>query len=245
MTTDHGQLDVGLRFLGAVGTVTGSKFLLRVGKQRILVDLRFVSGLQESPPAKLGTVSGQTVADQQRGSDPCASGSFRLSAAALSRRFFPVMFCAHPARGICASTCCPIAALSRKRMRLWPIATAIPSITRLVRFTLATMPRSVYVQFKNVAFGKTHNIGHDIEVLFRRAGHIPGAATVQFVIGDRTIVFSGDLGHPDSPTVPPPEIIRHADTLVVESTYGNRQRNKEDPEQGPGRCHQSHRGPWR
>ncbi len=49
-------------------------------------------------------------------------------------------------------------------------------------------------------------------------------------VDGRTLVFSGDLGRPDSATMVDPTIIRRADYLLVESTYGNRLHERRDPE---------------
>ena len=62
---------------------------------------------------------------------------------------------------------------------------------------------------------------------FRDAGHILGAAIVELWLGkvgsERKLVFAGDLGQPGRPVVRDPTAIEHADVLVVESTYGNRE----------------------
>lgn len=61
---------------------------------------------------------------------------------------------------------------------------------------------------------------------FLEAGHILGSAIIEFEIdsGSRThrLVFTGDLGQPGRPVLRDPAIVRQADVLVVESTYGNR-----------------------
>lgn len=59
-------------------------------------------------------------------------------------------------------------------------------------------------------------------LLFRRAGHILGAATAEIRIGGVTIAFSGDLGRYADPVMLDPEPIVSADYLVIESTYGDR-----------------------
>ncbi|MCL5041522.1 MAG: MBL fold metallo-hydrolase [Gammaproteobacteria bacterium] len=69
---------------------------------------------------------------------------------------------------------------------------------------------------------------------FQRAGHILGSAWVEFdvrypqtePVQRKRIIFSGDLGAPHAPLLPPPAIAWHADTVVLESTYGDR--NHED-----------------
>ncbi|HEY5898374.1 MAG TPA: MBL fold metallo-hydrolase [Burkholderiales bacterium] len=57
---------------------------------------------------------------------------------------------------------------------------------------------------------------------FREAGHILGSAILEVMVEGRKIVFSGDLGQPGRPIVPPPAAIEQADVLLIESTYGNR-----------------------
>ena len=56
----------------------------------------------------------------------------------------------------------------------------------------------------------------------QRAGHILGSAYVEIDADDQRIVFSGDLGAPDTPLLPAPQPPERADVLVLESTYGDR-----------------------
>jgi len=69
-------------------------------------------------------------------------------------------------------------------------------------------------------------IAEGITVEFIEVGHILGASSVRFTIGEgrgrRTIVFSGDVGRRDMPILRDPQPIGEADYLVIESTYGNR-----------------------
>ena len=85
-------------------------------------------------------------------------------------------------------------------------------------------------RFKPVDFDKDVAIRPGVSARFRPAGHILGAATVQLTVGDKSILFSGDLGPPNSATMPDPESVRHTDYLVVESTYGDRKHDTTDPE---------------
>lgn len=66
----------------------------------------------------------------------------------------------------------------------------------------------------------------DVQFRFYRAGHIIGARFVQLSYksadGDKTIIFSGDLGNDRSQLVKPPKSPPQADTVVMESTYGDR-----------------------
>ena len=64
---------------------------------------------------------------------------------------------------------------------------------------------------------------------FRGAGHILGAATVTIEWNGKTVVFTGDLGRYDDPLMRDPQPVRHADYLVTEATYGDRQHVPSDP----------------
>lgn len=65
-----------------------------------------------------------------------------------------------------------------------------------------------------------------VTACFREAGHILGSSVIEIAVNDdgkrRKLVFSGDIGQTMRPVVRDPAVIREADLLVVESTYGNR-----------------------
>ncbi|MFT6464146.1 MBL fold metallo-hydrolase RNA specificity domain-containing protein [Halopseudomonas sp.] len=70
-------------------------------------------------------------------------------------------------------------------------------------------------------------ITQGIELCFHEAGHILGSAIVEMLIHEphnlmRRLVFSGDLGNSCSPLLHDPSVIREADLLLMESTYGDR-----------------------
>jgi metallo-beta-lactamase family protein len=67
-----------------------------------------------------------------------------------------------------------------------------------------------------------------IEATFHDAGHILGSAIIELRVrdpvgGERTVVFSGDLGRDDTPILRDPAPLTHADAVIVESTYGDRE----------------------
>ncbi len=65
-----------------------------------------------------------------------------------------------------------------------------------------------------------------VEVTFTDAGHLLGSASITMVLteGDvmKTVVFSGDIGNETQPILCAPELLKHADYVLMESTYGNR-----------------------
>jgi metallo-beta-lactamase family protein len=62
-----------------------------------------------------------------------------------------------------------------------------------------------------------------------RAGHLLGSAMVRLDDGQHSILFTGDLGRPHDLLMQPPENPGPVDFLVVESTYGNRRHEAVDP----------------
>jgi metallo-beta-lactamase family protein len=63
---------------------------------------------------------------------------------------------------------------------------------------------------------------------FSSAGHILGATSLLLEVGGRRILFSGDLGRPDDSLMNPPDAPPQADTVLIESTYGNRTHPEEN-----------------
>ena len=88
--------------------------------------------------------------------------------------------------------------------------------------------------FQPVSFHQSISLGDGRELVFRRAGHILGAATAEVRIGGLCVVFSGDLGRYDDAIMFDPEPVERADFLVVESTYGNRFHPEVDPVEALG-----------
>ena len=75
-------------------------------------------------------------------------------------------------------------------------------------------------------YGEVVTLPGDARLVFRDAGHILGSAIVELNVPSggrrRQIVFSGDLGNPGSPLMRDPERVSGADVVLMESTYGNR-----------------------
>jgi metallo-beta-lactamase family protein len=81
-------------------------------------------------------------------------------------------------------------------------------------------------QFKGVAYAEETAIVPGLALKFHDAGHILGSSIVELEFqgknGLRKLAFSGDLGYRDAPVMDAPAQIRSADTVLLESTYGDR-----------------------
>jgi metallo-beta-lactamase family protein len=72
------------------------------------------------------------------------------------------------------------------------------------------------------------DFGNDIKVCYHTNGHIIGSAFIEIHIGEKKLVFSGDIGQSPDLLLNPPNRPKEADILFVESTYGDRLHPKED-----------------
>jgi len=85
-------------------------------------------------------------------------------------------------------------------------------------------------QLKPVLYNQLLELNENIKVVFNDAGHILGSSIIEiFVKEDNEIskvVFSGDIGMKNKPILKDPTIIKKADYLIMEATYGNRLHEK-------------------
>ncbi|WP_144394507.1 MBL fold metallo-hydrolase RNA specificity domain-containing protein [Pleionea sediminis] len=83
-----------------------------------------------------------------------------------------------------------------------------------------------------IPYYQTHPINSAFTFRFDNAGHILGSAIVSLILhdddGDRTLVFSGDLGNDDTVLMRDPDVIHNADWVLMEGTYGDRDHKDSD-----------------
>jgi metallo-beta-lactamase family protein len=222
-----------LQFLGATGTVTGSKYLVRAGGTMLLVDCGLFQGFKQlrlrnwNPlpvkPAALSAVILTHAHIDHSGYVPLLvrngfAGKVHCSEATydLCHLLLPDSGRLHEEEAEYANR----RGFSKHKPAL-PLYSEQDAVRSLERFA-------------PVDFGKEIELG-GVRARLDPAGHILGAAVVSLTDGARTIVFSGDLGRPRDPIMLSPSRIRKADYLVIESTYGNRRHDPEDPRAKLGR----------
>jgi metallo-beta-lactamase family protein len=94
--------------------------------------------------------------------------------------------------------------------------------------------------FRPVQFGETKQVCPEISFRFVRAAHILGSSMVELTLQQdgraSRLLFTGDIGRVQDRNVAPGKVVHsgpaggeRADVLVMESTYGNRQHPKDDP----------------
>jgi metallo-beta-lactamase family protein len=85
-------------------------------------------------------------------------------------------------------------------------------------------------RFTPIDFGRNFNLGDNLITHLSPSGHILGSAFVLLRDSRTSILFSGDIGRPNDPIMVAPSIVRKANYLVIESTYGDRRHDPTDPQ---------------
>ncbi|MGH2488932.1 MAG: MBL fold metallo-hydrolase RNA specificity domain-containing protein, partial [Candidatus Limnocylindria bacterium] len=104
--------------------------------------------------------------------------------------------------------------------------------SRAPLFDLEDVARTID-QVRPIAYATTTTVAPGVEATFHDAGHILGSAIIEVNARDpdgasTSIVFSGDLGRTATPILRDPTPLTHADAVVVESTYGDRDHPEQD-----------------
>lgn len=85
---------------------------------------------------------------------------------------------------------------------------------------------AILQQFEPVPYGQSRQVAQGVHITFHDAGHILGAAVTEIEAREdgaaRRILFTGDLGRAGRPILRDPVVVRGAEILITESTYGNR-----------------------
>ena len=91
-------------------------------------------------------------------------------------------------------------------------------------YTVEDVEEVLNLPIEFVYYDEEVEIAKDIRVVFRNAGHILDSAIIEIYLKDehKHLVFSGDLGNHNDLVMPDPKNIKRADTLYIESTYGDR-----------------------
>jgi metallo-beta-lactamase family protein len=222
-------LSLDLTFLGAAGTVTGSKFALDDGHRVLLVDCGLFQGfkplrLRNWAPLPVPTERIAAVILTHAHLDH--SGYLPL----LARRGFDgPIYCTAPTADL-AGILLPDAGFLQEKDAEFANRHGFSKHKPALPLFTEQDARAVLAQLRPVAFDAPVSLDGGAVVRFRPAGHILGAATVQIDWQDRTLAFSGDLGRYGDPLMPDPEPIPQADYLLVEGTYGDRLHDGRDPQ---------------
>jgi metallo-beta-lactamase family protein len=219
-----------LTFLGAAGTVTGSKYLIDFGSHRVLVDCGLFQGLKELrqrnwAPFPVDPARIDAVVLTHAHLDHCGYLP-RLVAQGFRGR----IFCTPGTRDLCSIVLPDSAHLQEEEARHANKHGYSRHQPSLPLYTQADASRTL-TQLQPVGYNRPVPVVPGLEVEFVNAGHLLGSAYARIRVAGRTLLFGGDLGRYNRPILPDPQAPDRADALevlLVESTYGDRAHEPDD-----------------
>jgi metallo-beta-lactamase family protein len=217
-----------LQFLGATGTVTGSKYLLQSHSKNILVDCGLFQGfkqlrLRNWRPLPFSPKDIDAVVLTHAHIDH--SGYLPLL---VKHGFRGPVYCTSGTRELCEILLLDSAKLQEEEAEYSNKYSFSKHKPALPLYTREDAERSLQ-QLQVVETYKEKSLGGTLQLQLLPAGHILGAAMAYITEDDTSILFSGDLGRPNDLILSAPATVKNADYLVVESTYGNRAHDPSDP----------------
>lgn len=219
-----------LTFLGATGTVTGSKYLITTDSKSVLVDCGLFQGLKQ---LRLRNWNALPI-------DPKSIDAVILTHAHIDHSgYLPVLvkngfsgkiYCSKATHDLCQILLTDAGHLQEEEARFANKHGFSRHRPALPLYTIDDAKRALEL-FEPVVFAANVRSDNGFTFSLSPAGHILGAAIVTIEMEGKRLVFSGDLGRQNDPVMRPPTAINGADFLVVESTYGDRKHASDDPEQ--------------
>ncbi|MCK4905400.1 MBL fold metallo-hydrolase [bacterium] len=224
-----------IKFLGAVGDVTGSRFLLEGEKTQVLIDCGLYQG------------RGSRARNWEKfPADPTKIDSVILTHAHLDHcgylpklakeGFKGKIFCTEPTAEIAKISLLDSAKIQvedaeHKKRRHEKEGRKGP-YPEVPLYTVEDA-ESVFPLLETVSYKETVQVAPNITATFYDAGHVLGSAMIELKSNNNgketKIIFSGDIGRWDKPLLCDPTLFEKADYVLMETTYGDRLHEQKGP----------------
>src|SRR5690606_3526071 len=210
-----------IKFIGGVGTVTGSKTLIESNGVTILIDCGLFQGIKplrelnwEPLPVLPSTIDFVLLTHGHL--DHCGWLP-RL----VNQGFKGKIYCTNPTKDVAKLILLDSAKIqeedanraNKERYSKHQVAKPLYTVKEA---------EEVFPLFRIVKVNEVINLNAEIEAVFTNAGHIIGACTIDLMIENKKLVFSGDIGRDNDVLMYAPTKPKRADYAFLESTYGNR-----------------------
>ena len=224
-----------IHFLGAAGSVTGSRFLLESEGYRLLIDCGLFQGLKE-----LRLRNWEPLPIDPKTIDAVALTHAHIDHTGylprLVRDGFKGNVYVTRATGDLLTIMLPDSARIQEedadyanRKNISKHHPALPL------YTEADAKAAIKLMY-GITYEKPIKLSKNITLRYTQAGHILGSGCIQATVTESgkapvTILFSGDLGRYNEPILNDPAPVHETDYLLVESTYGDRVHAEHDPKE--------------
>ena len=212
-----------IKFLGAVGTVTGSRFIVQGKSSKVMIDCGLYQGLKE-----LRLKNWERFPE-----DPKSIDAIVISHAHLDHCGYLPKLVREGFDGpiYCTTYTAKLAAIILRDSA--KLQTEDAKYAKRKGYSKHKEPAALYDleeaeraigMFKTVPFHSKVEIAPSTFVTFYRSGHILGSSFVDINVDDKRVVFTGDIGRGNHLVLTNPDLIPagNISALVTESTYGNR-----------------------
>lgn len=210
-----------IKFIGGVGTVTGSKTVIESNGLRIMIDCGQFQGIEslrelnwESLPILPSTIDFVLLTHGHL--DHCGWLP-RL----VNQGFKGKIYCTSPTKDVAKLILLDSAKIQEEDAHR---ANKLKYSKHEMAQPLYTVKQAekVFPLFRVVQPNVAINLDAQISAIFTGAGHIIGACSIELTLENKTLVFSGDIGRDNDVLMFPPVKPKKADYIFLESTYGNR-----------------------
>lgn len=215
-----------ITFLGGVGTVTGSMYVIRTNRKTIMMECGLYQGKRAESYSR-----NKNIPVDIRKLDAVILSHAHIDHSGnlpnlIKQGYDGPIYTTHATRDLCGAMLpdsgriheFDIEYVNKKRKRkgqnpMEPLYTEEDALKSLSYFV-------------GVGYNRPREIARGIRVTFLDAGHILGSALVLLEVEEdgetKRLLFTGDLGQPNLPIVRDPTPMPDADILMIESTYGDR-----------------------
>lgn len=221
-----------ITFLGAAGAVTGSKYLVEAGGKRLLVDCGLFQGPRELRQKNWDRLP----------VDPASIDWIVLTHAHIDHTGYLPRIVSDGFRGpifanaatheLCNLLLLDSAHLQEEDAKFAAKKGYSRHHPPLPLYTTEEAQQAL-TQFREVPRKDSYTISPQFSVKPYDAGHILGSSSLQITITENgksaVVVFSGDVGRYNQTILNDPAPIAHADYILCESTYGDRDHPTTDP----------------
>jgi metallo-beta-lactamase family protein len=210
-----------VKFIGAAGTVTGSKTLIESNGIRILIDCGLFQGIKplrelnwQPLPVLASTIDFVLLTHGHL--DHCGWLP-RL----VDQGFKGQIYCSGPTKEIAELILLDSGKIqeeeaekaNKEKYSKHEVAEPLYNVEQA---------RKGFPYFRVVNTNEAVSLDAEISAVFVNAGHIIGACSIELKLENKTLVFSGDIGRDNDVLMYPPTKPKNADYIFLESTYGNR-----------------------
>ena len=222
------ELMMNITFLGATGTVTGSKYLLSFDDQNILIDCGLFQGYKELRLRNWGALP----------FDPAMLDAVILTHAHIDHTgYLPLLvkngftgpiYCTRGTKDLCGILLPDSAHIQEEDTRHANEHHYSKHDPALPLYTIQDAERALTL-FKPQAYHSVIQLNKNTHFQLIPAGHIIGSSFVHIENQDTSLLFTGDLGRMRDSVMQTPTVVQQVDYLVTESTYGDRLHEKAHP----------------